>query len=123
MNKLLATERIEITSPASAEAIILSAGMGVKGKGGKVAHEFEVKVTGNPGEIKLAHHGVKRGTYEFQMTTDPNTEASWQKIYTGTRGSFTKPGLTSGTRYYFRACVIDKSGQGPWSNVLNTISL
>lgn len=116
-------ESIANNSPANAEAIILSAGMSVKGKGGKVAHDFEVKVTNNPGEVKLTHQGVKRGAYEYQMTTDPTNESSWVKIYTGTRGTFTKSGLVSGTRYFFRSMIIDKNGPSAWSAVLNTVVL
>jgi hypothetical protein len=116
-------EGIANASPANAEAIILSAGLNVKGKGGRVAHEFVVKVTGNPGEVKLAHQSVKRGVYEFQMTTDPSTDANWQNIYIGTRGSITKAELKSGTRYYFRSLTIDKNGPSPWSSVLNTVVL
>ncbi len=116
-------EGIANATPPSAEAIILSAGMAVKSKGGKVAHDFSVKATGNPGEIKLTCQGVKRGTNEFQMTTDPNTEASWARIYNGTRATFVKTGLISGTRYYFRATAINKNGQGPWSVVRNMIAL
>lgn len=116
-------EGVANTTPANADAIIFSAGMDVKRKGGRTAHEFAVKVTGNPGEVKLTDRGVKRGAHEFQMSTDPNTEASWARIYAGTKGTFTKTGLASGTRYYFRSLVIDKHGTGPWSSVLNTIVL
>ena len=118
-------EGIANASPLSANAIILSAGMDVKGKGGKVVREFVVNITGNPGEVKLVRKGIKhgKGSYEFQMTTDPSNEASWQKIYTGTVGSFVKGGLISGTRYHFRATAIDKNGFNPWSEVRSTIAL
>jgi hypothetical protein len=116
-------EGIANATPLIAASTILSAGMNVKAKGGKVAHDFGVKVTGNAGEVKLVHLSVKRGSQEFQMTTDPGTEASWARIYCGTRASFVKTGLTSGTRYYFRATAIDKNGQRPWSAVMNMIAL
>lgn len=116
-------EGIANATPISAEAIVLSAGMNVKAKGTKVVHDFVVKVTGNPGEVRLVRQGINRGSYEFQMTTDPINEASWQKIYTGTVGNIIKSGLDSGTRYYFRATAIDKNGQGPWSVVRNMIAL
>ena len=116
-------EGIANTSPSNAEAIVLSAGMNLKAKGKKPPRDFDVKVTGNPGEIKLVRQGIRRGSYEFQMTTDPITEASWQKIYTGTVSRYVKSGLTSGTRYYFRATSIDKNGQSPWSVVKHMIAL
>ncbi len=116
-------EGIANASPLNAETIILSAGMNVKAKGVKASPDFDVQITGNPGEVLLIHSGVARGSIEFQMSTDSSNESNWQAIYSGTRGRFTKGGLTSGTRYYFRSTVIDKSGKNPWSPVLNTIVL
>jgi hypothetical protein len=116
-------EGIANASPLNAEAIILSAGMNVKNKGVKANPDFDVQITGNPGEVLLIHSGVTRGSIEFQMSTDISNASNWQSIYSGTRGRFTKDGLTSGTRYYFRSTVIDKNGKNPWSPVLNTIVL
>src|ERR1035438_6197313 len=47
-------EGIANVNPMSAEAIILSAGMGVKSTGGRTAKDFAVTQTGNPGEVKLS---------------------------------------------------------------------
>jgi hypothetical protein len=110
-------------SPLNAEAIILSAGMNVKAKGSRTVNDFDVKYTGNPGEVKLIRKSIKRGSYEFQMTTDPTNAANWQKIYSGTRGRLVKSGLTSGTRYHFRVATIDKNGMGPWSDVKSMIAI
>ena len=115
-------EGIANASPTDAVTIILSAGMSVKGKSVKAKQEFDVKPTGKPGEAKLTRKGVKRGTCEFQMTTDPTNEASWVRIYAGTRASFVKTGLVSGQRYYFRAASIDKNGIGAWSAVISMIA-
>src|SRR5258708_25791293 len=46
-------EGIASANPANAEAIILSAGMDVKGKGGNVSHTFEVAATGNVGAVRF----------------------------------------------------------------------
>jgi hypothetical protein len=116
-------EGIANASPVNAEAIALSAGMNVKGKGGRSIKDFSVQVTCNPGEVKLQHRGVQHGTIEFQASIDISSESNWQRIYSGTRGNVVKGGLTSGTRYYFRSTVIDKNGLNPWSAVLNTIVL
>lgn len=114
-------EGVANATPITAEAIILSAGMEVKGQGGHTAIDFDVQSTGNPGEVKLLRKAISRGSYEFQMCTDPASEANWQKIYSGTRGRITKSGLTIATRYYFRATAIDKNGVGPWSDVKSII--
>jgi hypothetical protein len=116
-------EGIANVNPLNAEAIILSAGMEVKGKGGNVIHDFDVQTTNNPGEVKLKRRGVGRGTYEFQMCTDPAVEANWQTIYRGTRGRITKNGLTSAVKYFFRAVAIDKNGPSSWSDVKGVMAI
>ena len=116
-------EIIASANPANAEAIILSAGMDVRGKGGNKVRGFEVSATGNIGEVRLQREGVIRGSYEYQMSIDISTDANWQRIYSGTRNRFVKSGLASGTRYYFRAAGIDKNGLSPWSSVKTMIAL
>jgi hypothetical protein len=116
-------EGIANASPLNAEAIILSAGMNVKAKGSRTVNDFDVKYTGKPGEVKLMRRSIKRGTYEFQMSTDATQPASWTNIYSGTRGRIVKNGLTSGTRYYFRVAIIDKNGMGPWSDVKSVLAI
>ncbi|HCW06066.1 MAG TPA: hypothetical protein DGG95_01730 [Cytophagales bacterium] len=116
-------EGIASASPANAEAIILSAGMDLRGKGGNFAHGFEVSATGNVGEVRLQREGVSHGTYEYQMSIDISNDANWQRIYSGTHARIVKSGLVSGTRYYFRAASIDKNGLSPWSSVKTMIAL
>ena len=115
-------EGLANANPINAEAIILSAGMDVKGHPIHVAREFHVEGTGNPGEVRLATKHARYATFIFQMTTDPNNANSWIVIAQSTRAKFLKTGLLSGTRYHFRTAVVDKHGQGPWSNVLNIIA-
>jgi len=116
-------EGIANVNPINAEAIILSAGMDLKGRGGNFVHGFEVSATGNVGEIRLQREGVSRGSYEYQMSIDIVSDANWQRIYIGTRNRYVKSGLVSGTRYYFRAAGIDKKGLSPWSSVKTMIAL
>jgi hypothetical protein len=97
--------------------------MEVKNPSVHTAKEFSVSVTDNPGEIKISSKHLPRATYIFQMCMDPGAESNWQTIAQFTRAKFVKSGLTSGTRYYFRVGMIDKNGQSPWSNVLNSIAL
>ena len=113
-------EGIANADPVNAEATIKSAAMELKNGSTRTTKEFEVKV-GEPGQVKLSTKGKVRGTFIWQMTTDPTNESSWQTIGMGTQSKFVKNSLTSGMRYHFRVCVVDKNGQGPWSHVLNVI--
>jgi hypothetical protein len=115
-------EGIANASPLTAMAIILSAGMEVKAKGGQTAIDFAVQPKGQ-GTAKIMCKASPRAAYEFHMSTDPTNAATWQRISSSTRGRIVKDGLVSGLRYYFRAAVINKNGQGPWSEVKSTIIL
>ena len=116
-------EGIASANAANAEAIILSAGMDVRGKRANFARGFEVSATGNIGEVRLQREAISRGSYEYQMSTDISTDANWQRIYSGTRARIVMSGLVSGTRYYFRSAGIDKNGLSPWSDVKAMIAL
>jgi hypothetical protein len=110
-------------NPASAEAIILSAGMQIKGKGGRTLVSFAVDALKEAGKIRIMIKFVARATFHFQMSTAPGDESSWQTIYEGTQAKFIKAGLTSGTRYFFRAAVIDKNGRSSWTEPMSSIAL
>ena len=73
--------------------------------------DFDIAAHGRLGEVRFVTQAVSRGSYEFQMCTDPSNEVNWQKIFTGHAGRIgeERP-AASGTRYYFRAGAIDKNG-------------
>jgi hypothetical protein len=116
--KLLAAyvENIANADTAYAEAIILSAGMELKKKGGNKRQPVDATL-GKTGEVIITCPGVKGATYEVQMCTDFTNEANWKRIYIGTKSKFVMKGLTPGVRYYFRVCAITKDGVQPWSVV------
>jgi hypothetical protein len=116
-------EGIANTNLGTAESVALSSGMDIKGAGTHQAKEFNVKPTGNPGEVKMATKSAPRCTYMWQMTSDPTVATGWITIGQATQANFIKSGLTSGARYYFRVATVGKEGQEPWSNVVNTIVL
>jgi hypothetical protein len=110
-------ESIANADLSNAQTIVLSAGMDFHRYGRRSKDELEVRTTGKPGELRITHRAVKNCTYEFQMTLDPSNEASYKRIYAGTRGTFVVRGLTSGTCPSFRGCVITADGVGPWTDV------
>lgn len=117
---------VEVTANANlvnAEAIALSSGMEIRHQNTLHPKGFSVKPTGDPGEVKLSTVYVDRSTNVFQMTTDASGATGWLTIGQGTKSSFTKNGLTSGARYYFRVASVGRDGQEPWSNIVNTIVL
>ncbi len=116
-------EGIANANPITAEAVVLSSGMELKSPSVHQSKEFNVKPTGDPGEVKLSTKYVDRSSYIWQMTTDPAAESGWATIGQATQASLIKTGLTSGSRYYFRVATVGKEGLEPWSNTVNTIVL
>jgi hypothetical protein len=117
--KQLATyvEGIANQNPLTAEAVIQSAGMDVVRRANRSVPLFEAVATGKPGEIRLQRKGVKRGTYEFQMSTDITKEENFETINRGTQSRFLVTDLAPGKWYYFRARAITPEGTGEWSDV------
>jgi len=108
-------ETIANANPDHALDIIASAGMAVKKSPVRKPKTFSAVNGKLKGTVMLSNKGIPRGTYIYEMTTDPNTPASWTYIYTGSNVKFTKTGLVSGTRYYFRGAISNKGIQGDWT--------
>jgi hypothetical protein len=107
--------------PDNASNIIASSGMPEKKAKVRAPKGFTAKAGKLMGSVVLNTKAVKGSAYIYQMTTDPTNPASWVTICTVTKVRFTKTGLTSGTRYYFRVAVSTKSVQSDWSFVLNVL--
>jgi hypothetical protein len=116
-------ENIANADPANASKIIAGAGMNEHKAPVKAPKTFTVRNGKVKGEVILNSKAVVRGTYIYEMTTDPNTASSWQAIFTGNTVRFVKTGLISATHYYFRVAVILKGVQGDWSPVLDLVVL
>lgn len=115
-------EGIANNNLATSEAIVLSAGLAIKGTSARTARDFSLIQGEHPGEVKISTAYTKNASYVWEMNTDPTNEAGWTVVGFTTQASFVKNGLTSGTRYYFRVAVVDKNGKGPWSHELNCIA-
>ncbi|HEV7230707.1 MAG TPA: fibronectin type III domain-containing protein, partial [Bacteroidia bacterium] len=114
-------EGIANLDPVNAENIIISAGMAVKKPSVHGPKLFTAKPGKAAGSVNLDSKAEKGAVYVYEMTTDPNTPASWTNIYIGKTTKFLKTGLSSGQRYYFRVAVIIKGVQEPWSPVVNVV--
>lgn len=115
-------ESIANASPASAEAIVLSAGMDIKRMRAPLERGFRLERGEYEGQIKLRTNYQPNSTVSWAMTLTPADESSWQVIHSSTRSKHIVTGLNSGSRYYFRYSRVGSKGQEPWSNVLNIIA-
>jgi hypothetical protein len=80
---------------------------------------FKLSAGDNPGEVKTCCKPASGAQgYEYQMTTDPNTESSWKLFDTSSGCRQTLTGLTSGTKIWVRVRAVGgkKTGKGPWSD-------
>lgn len=59
---------------------------------------------------------VEAASYIIEMSPDPPTTISWNHQGVSTKSTFTVPGLTSGTRHWFRVAAVNSNGQSPWSD-------
>jgi hypothetical protein len=114
-------ETIANADPENALKIISEAGMEPKKTAARPPKKFSLTNGKLSGTVVINDKAVVRGTYLYQMTTDPNTPASWVQVYAGGNVKFTKTGLTTGTRYYFRAAISVKGIQGNWSAPLDIL--
>jgi hypothetical protein len=115
-----------VTAVANADgenaiAITESSGMSVKKQPLRLPKTFTAVAGKTPGSVSLSTKAIKGSVYIYEMSTDPTNATLWTVISTDNKVKYTKTGLTSGTRYYFRVALITKSVQAPWSAVLNVI--
>jgi hypothetical protein len=115
-------ETIANKDPDHADEIIENAGMLVKKPSITQPKTFSVKLGKLKGEVVLDTKASLRGIYIYDLSTDPNlAEASWMRIYIGSKVKFTKDGLNSGTKYFFRTASIVKNVQDNYSPVQSLI--
>ncbi|MCX6899417.1 MAG: fibronectin type III domain-containing protein [Verrucomicrobia bacterium] len=57
------------------------------------------------------------GARSYKGEHSVSQDGPWTLGYEGTKSSFTIPGLTPGTMYYFRMAAFGTNGWGPWSDI------
>jgi hypothetical protein len=110
-------EAIANADQENGNKIITSAGMTERKTRINPPRTFTVSPGKAIGSVLLRYPSSPNAVYVIQMTTDPTNPASWMQIYNDNRCRFTKTGLSSGTKYFFRAAIIVKGVQTVWSPV------
>jgi hypothetical protein len=104
------------------EEIIQSAGMDLRATPGtSIAPAQPAALSATAGDydgtIDLSWDPVvEAASYVIEMSADPPTATSWGHHGVSTKSTFNVPGLTSGTRLWFRVAAVNPSGQSPWSD-------
>jgi hypothetical protein len=111
------------------ERMIKSAGMDTRAPASSsnappgVPLAFDITAGDADGEIDLNWEPVDGAkSYQIEQSLDPPTATSWSHAGVSTKSKITISGLTSGTRYWFRAAAVAPSGQGGWSNPATKIA-
>jgi hypothetical protein len=105
------------------EAIILGAGMNIKGVSLKQKRVFSATAGNTPGSAVLVAAHVNRGAHDWQYTLDPNQANSWIQVEQTIQATVTISGLESFKRYYFRHRLILKDGATAWENPVELLAL
>lgn len=118
--------------PASAEAIIQSAGFDVKKPGEHMKSDFEVRHGTVSGSVLLtAKSAGKRASYEWQMSTMQQSSSEkeisaapqpvWINLPSTLVAKTSVAGLTPGTTMLFRFRAVLPTGESSWSQVVSII--
>jgi hypothetical protein len=106
-------------NPASADAIIQSAGMAVRKVTLHAKGPLTAKLGTVSGSVKLVAKAVaQRACYEWQYSIDQKT---WAEVPPTLQSKVHVVGLTAATAYFFRFRGITKAGAGDWSGVVSLL--
>ncbi len=108
--------------PENAVSIIeKEAGMTVKDKPIRKPKNFTAVNGAVNGTVELDTKAVKRSSYIYQISTDPNNPLSWVTLATCQKVRYLATGLTSGVRYYFRVAVVTGNVTGNFSPPISVL--
>jgi hypothetical protein len=111
-------QSIADANPESAVAIIESAGMSVKGKGGRHAQVFGAQLGDRLGEVILsAPKAGDRAAYEWAYSIDGMK--TWIPLLGTMQTKTTVTGLPSGVTVYFQHRTITPEGVSDWSEPIS----
>ena len=111
----------DLADPATAAALIQSAGMGTGKVRRRAKRVFAVKHGPLSGSVALVTASAgKRASYEWQYSADGGK--TWQETRATLRASTTISGLVPGASYLFRARPVIKTGDTEWCQPLSLIA-
>lgn len=100
-----------------AEAVILSAGMSVRGSRGRVKPPFAVKQLPTSGSVRLdARAAGRKAVYFWEVSVDQTT---WTEAGRSVHSTYSLTGLTPGRTYHFRFRVLTGAGTSDASHVVS----
>lgn len=106
-------------NPEEAAAVILSAGMSVRGKSTRAKAPFAVKQLPVSGSVQLDARAIaKKAVYFWELSVDQTT---WTEIDKTMRARLVVTGLTPGRTYYFRFRALLSGGMSDVSQVVSLI--
>ena len=109
----------DAATPAIAEAIIQSAGMGLR----KITLHNKAEIAAKQGSVTgsvnlVAKAPAKRAAYTWQYSTDQKT---WTSIPSTLKAKTGVSGLTAGTTYFFRSQALTPKGEGDWGQMVSLL--
>ncbi|HXC05452.1 MAG TPA: hypothetical protein VNZ86_11910 [Bacteroidia bacterium] len=117
-------EGIANNDPDHSLAIAKAANMTIKTHTSHQKQDFSVVATKKPGELLLTAKSEKgRVTFLFELSTDISNPANWKTVQASSQAKALIRGLVSGTKYYGRVTMTDKTGQRQIGTVLSAIPL
>jgi hypothetical protein len=116
---LAGVQQVADDNPDEAEAIIQSAGLDVRKSITRSKTDFSVQQGEVSGSVKLVVRASRgRAAYEWQMTPD---QKAWAMLPTTVIAKTTVSGLTPGQTYSFRYRVVNRAGEGEWSQIVSLL--
>jgi Fibronectin type III domain len=112
-------QQVADADPVNAQSILESAGFSVRKTVLQPKSALKVEAGSVPGSVKLTAKAVDhRASYEWQYSTDQKT---WTNAPSTLPAKTVITGLTSGTVYSFRVRGVTKTGEGPFSQVVQIL--
>ena len=109
-----------VNSVAGADAIILSAGMGVKHFTPRQRKEFSVEMGDAPGTVILFAERAE-GTHEWQYSLDDTDPNGWKEVDPTSKATTSISGLDSAKRYFFRHRSVTIDGPSAWEGPIDLV--
>ncbi|MFI5148089.1 MAG: hypothetical protein ACHQRM_00030 [Bacteroidia bacterium] len=117
-------EGIANNDPDHALAIAKAANMTVKSHTPHMKQDFKMVATKKAGELLLVAKSEKgRVTFNFELSTDISNPANWKTVQNNSKATALITGLVSGTKYFGRVTLTDRTGPRQVGTILSALPL